>query len=88
MLLEDIETEHLRVDYRDAVYLVHEDGDDEFLGYIDMDPAWPEHRLGPEPTWYLTELAEALDEWEDAHRGDYRPDANRAYNDGIRGVAT
>lgn len=33
------------------------------LGFVDKDPSWPADRLGPEPTWYLTEIAELRDEW-------------------------
>jgi hypothetical protein len=62
----------LIVDWQDKVWLRGPEGP-HFLGLIDTDPAWPS-RLGPEPSWYLTELAMLLDEWEDSTRfaQDYR----------------
>jgi hypothetical protein len=65
----DRETEHLGLDCSDLVYLIRGSPPrgPRLLGYVDRDPGW-DHSLGPEPTWFVTELAELLDAWEDAGR--------------------
>lgn len=60
----DFETEHLGLDWRDRVLLK---GPGAMLGFIDRDPEWPAG-LGPEPRWFLTEVAELRDKWDDAWR--------------------
>lgn len=58
-----------------------------WIGEVESDPRWPA-RLGPEPTWYLTELAELVDAWEDARRfaEGCRDAARAAYLGAIGGV--
>lgn len=77
--MDDIQTEHLRVDYLDRVFFADANDVDHMLGFIDTDPWWPTHDLGPEPRWFLTELDELLDEWNDAQGNDTRPAAQAAY---------
>lgn len=77
----DLQSAHLRIDWRDRVWLVGYDHD-EPLGYIDADPEWPES-LGPEPKWFLTELGDLLDQWTDARADDYRGEVLATYERGI-----
>lgn len=48
------------------------DPDRLFLGFIDRDPRWPAEELGPEPTWFLTEVGDLLDRWNDRETDTYK----------------
>jgi|GEM_PF-6977299 len=50
-----------------------------FVGYVNADPQWPVDRLGPEPNWFLTEMGELRDYWEDSQTGDYRGEVLDTY---------
>lgn len=64
----DFRTIHLGLDWRDQLWLLDVDGDPKTLiGHIDSDPQWPASE-GPEPRWFLTEVNELVDRWEDARR--------------------
>ena len=87
----EIETAHLRLDELGRVWtngpLTTEPDAQavfEVIGYVAEDLDWPKW-LGPEPTWYLTELGELVDRFEDACRFSLgcREAAECGYRNGI-----
>lgn len=82
--MDDIETQHLRCDHLDRVWLATSTGGLQ-IGYVDDDPQWPA-RLGPEPKWFLTEVNELLDTWQDAQGNDTRTAGADAYRSALGGL--
>ncbi len=82
--MNGVETQHLRVDWSGMVFAINDD-EDHRLGFVDNDPSWPS-RLGPEPDWFEDELANLLDQFDDAQGNDYRPDVEMAFRRAIGGL--